>query len=261
MVLPGQTIVVWFSCGAASAIAVRETIRQYGDACTIRVVNNPIAEENEDNRRFLRDVESWLGVSIDSATNSKFPACSAVEVWEKEKFMSGPKGAPCTRLLKKAARQQWEANNHHDWMVMGFCADEIDRANNFRLTERANLLTPVIAAGITHKQSLLEVMQAGILLPQQYRNGFNNANCEGCVKATSPTYWNHVRQVTPEVFHARAEQSRRLGARLVRHKGIRIFLDELPPGAKGRAMPKMPECGLFCEEKIPTPTQPGDARE
>ena len=37
------------------------------------------------------------------------------------------------------------------------------------------------------------------------------------------------------------------GLRLVRYKGKRIFLDELPPDAKGRPMKTMQtECGIFC---------------
>jgi len=79
-----------------------------------------------------------------------------------------------------------------------------------------------------------------------YRLGYANANCIGCVKATSPTYWNHVRKVHPLVFEERAIQSRRLGVRLVRHKGKRIFLDELPIDAKGQKM-KSYECGIFCD--------------
>jgi hypothetical protein len=52
------------------------------------------------------------------------------------------------------------------------------------------------------------------------------------------------------VFARRAEQSRRLGARLVRVNNERIFLDELAPSAKGRPLTRfdVPECGLFCEE-------------
>jgi len=35
--------------------------------------------------------------------------------------------------------------------------------------------------------------------------------------------------------------------RLVRFKGKRIFLDELPPDAKGRSMKNLNfECGIFC---------------
>jgi hypothetical protein len=55
----------------------------------------------------------------------------------------------------------------------------------------------------------------------------------------------------PEVFAQRADQSRRLGARLVRVKGERLFLDKLPVNATGEPMKSMQfECGIFCEEKI-----------
>ena len=134
----GDTIVVWFSSGAASAVAARLTIDKYPE-CIVRIVNNPIADEDPDNLRFLHDVEKWLGVQIESATNSKYPNCSAEEVWDARKYMSGVAGAPCTGELKKKARQQWESNNKTEWMVLGFTADEKSRHENFVLSERDNV--------------------------------------------------------------------------------------------------------------------------
>ena len=58
-----------------------------------------------------------------------------------------------------------------------------------------------------------------------------------------------MRNMHPEVFQRRADQSRELGAKLVRVKNKRIFLDELDPNAKGQPMKNLDfECGLFCEE-------------
>ena len=46
------------------------------------------------------------------------------------------------------------------------------------------------------------------------------------------------------------EQSKKLGTKLVRHKGQRIFLDELPSDAKGYNLKNYDvECGVFCEVK------------
>tara|TARA_R110000824_G_scaffold348243_1_gene534985 strand:- start:65 stop:559 length:495 start_codon:yes stop_codon:yes gene_type:complete len=162
--------------------------------------------------------------------------------------MAGIAGAPCTLELKKRARQQWENQNPCDALVLGFTVEEEDRAERFRRNERSNLLTPLIDLRLTKKDCFRIVSAAGIELPNVYKRGYPNANCIGCVKATSATYWNHVRQDSPEVFARRAEMSRELGARLVRYKGERIFLDELPPDAKGAAMDVGSfECGLFCE--------------
>lgn len=251
MVNGGDTIVVWFSCGAASAEAAIKTVELYGGKCNVRIVNNPVAEEHPDNTRFLKDVEKTVGVEIERAINSKYPSCSAVEVWERRSFMSGPEGAPCTLELKKKARQQFESENKIDWHVLGFTADEKRRSDNFINAERNNVLPVLVDMGITKKDCFDILTKAGIRLPEMYRLGYPNANCIGCVKATSPTYWNHVRKTHPEVFEQRARQSRELGARLVRVKNERIFLDELDPNAKGRPMKSMDfDCGLFCEERV-----------
>lgn len=243
-------IAVWFSCGAASAVAAKKTIERYGDSAAIRVLNNPVIEEDEDNRRFLKDVEAWLGVTIESVTSEKFPSASAVDVWAKHKYMGGVLGAPCTMELKKRARQAWEKTNPVDWHVLGFTADEKRRHDRFVLTERSNLLPVLIDANITKNDCYSIIQSAGIALPRIYSLGYPNANCIGCVKATSSTYWNHVRAVHPDVFDSRAAQSRQIGARLVRYKGKRMFLDELPADAKGRSIKSMDiECGIFCEER------------
>lgn len=248
--IKGKTIVVWFSCGAASAVAAKKTIEKYGEHNTIRVVNNPIVEEHPDNQRFLLDVQDWIGVDIEFALNSKYPSASCEDVWEKRKFMAGPAGAPCTLELKKKARQEWESKNPHDYIVLGFTADEKKRHDKFVLTERDNVLPVLIDDLITKSDCYRIVSEAGLALPEIYHLGFPNANCIGCVKASSSTYWNHVRKTFPDVFKQRAEMSRRIGAKLVWYKGGRIFLDELPPHAKGHSMKSMDfECGLFCEER------------
>jgi len=244
----GDKIVAWFSCGAASAVAAKRTIEKYGDICEVLVVNNFIKEEDEDNQRFLKDVEKWLGVKIHTAVNSKYKSCSCEEVWDDRQYMSGVEGAPCTLELKKKARYEWELKNRPDWTVMGFTKEEKDRFINFKTNERPASLH--VLSRISKKKCFEIVTKAGIELPLMYRLNYPNANCPGCVKATSPTYWNHVRKMHPEVFKKRAEQSRAIGARLVRVKGVRIFLDELHPDAKGRSMKNMNvECGIFCNAK------------
>lgn len=244
-----MNIVVWFSCGAASAVAAKLAIELYG-AEQVRIVNNPVAEEDKDNQRFLIDVEQWLGTRIEYAINPKFPHTSAVKVWDQESFMSGVAGAPCTKHLKKRARQYWESMNAVDYHVLGFTADEKKRHDMFVLSERSNVLPLLIDAGMTKQDCYDYIVDAGIHPPRMYLYGFPNANCVGCVKATSPTYWNLVRDVFPEVFEERAAQSRRIGARLVRVKGERIYLDELKPTDIGRPLKSLSiECGIFCEDE------------
>lgn len=245
----GDTIVVWFSHGAASAVAWKLAEQKYGNLCHVLAVNNPVTEEDEDNARFGRDVSAWVGRPLIEHRNPKWPKASAVEVWEHERAMSFPHGAPCTDELKKKARQDFERCRLVHWHVLGFAADERHRYDRFVLTERSNVLPILIDAGLTKQGCMDMIVAAGLLPPRIYLLGGPNGNCPGCVKATSPTYWNWVRQHYPVVFKQRAELSRRLGVRLVRYKGERIFLDELPPSAVGRPLKSMRiECGSFCEE-------------
>lgn len=259
----GDVIVVWFSNGAASAVALDETLRRYGNLCKIRAVNNPVINEDSDNLRFQEEISERLNIKIEHAFNKNYPSGDCREVWAHRKWMSGAGkgkkggGAPCTVELKKVARAQWEAENHFDWLVLGFTADEKKRYDRFILTERGNVLPVLIEKGITKDDCYQRIREYGIELPRSYStssrfgSGFPNANCIGCVKATSPTYWNHVRETHPEIFKERADQSRGLGAKLVRVKNKRIYLDDLDPDARGRDMKTMKtECGIFCEEKI-----------
>jgi hypothetical protein len=242
---PGDTIAVWFSCGAASAVALKTTIDKYPE-CKIKALNNYIEEEDNDNRRFLHDVEEWLDIEIEDVRNPLWPEGSIRKVWEHRRFMSGVAGAPCTRELKFNARLKWEKENKADWTVLGFTYGEERRHSRFK--EKVPTLLPVlIDAKKTKGDCFREIMEAGIELPVAYIDGYPNANCRGCVKVSSPTYWNHVRKKDPDVFKERAEMSRRLGAKLAIVKGVRTFLDELDPEAKGHPLKDLNvECGIFC---------------
>ena len=102
--------------------------------------------------------------------------------------MSGVAGAPCTLELKKVARQQWEQEHNPDYHVLGFTLDEKKRHDRFVLTERSNVIPILIDNKITKDDCYAILQSEGIDLPNIYKRGYPNANCIGCVKATSPTY-------------------------------------------------------------------------
>lgn len=240
-----ETIAVWFSCGAASAVAAFLTVQKYKDTHNILIFNNPVLEEDEDNIRFKSDVEKWLGVKIIEAKNKDFPNASAEEVWEKRRYMAGVRGAPCTLLLKKEARYQAELKYHIDWHVLGFTVEEKGRHKRFTTFERKNVLPVLIDEGLTKSDCFQIIEQNGIKLPGVY-GWLDNANCIGCVKSNGVDYWQRIRKNRPDVFEKRCITSRAIGCRLVRYKGKRIFLDELPLDATGRRS-RRTECGIFCE--------------
>ena len=243
-----EIIAVWFSCGAASAVAAKLVVDKYKNTHEIFIVNNPIKEEHPDNLRFKDDIEKWLDHPIIEAKCKEYPSASIVDVFNKRKYMSGRMGAPCTMLLKKQARYEFELLHDIDWHVLGFTIDEIDRHERFTKFERVNVI-PILIENKLTKGDCFEILgRAGINLPEIYKVGFPNANCIGCVKSQSPTYWNLVREKFPLVFKEREEQSRRIGCKLVKIKGINSYLDELKESDRGGKI-RSYECGIFCDTK------------
>jgi hypothetical protein len=192
--------------------------------------------------RFFADVETWIGRSILVIGSKKYQTVD--EVFERTRYMAGVHGARCTSEMKKMPRENFSIQS--DIHIFGFTSEERDRAEEFE-KYNASVFTEwlLIDRGISKARCLQMLFRAGIALPAMYGLGFDHNNCLGCVKATSPGYWNRTRLYFPEVFTRRAIQSRRLGVKLVRLKGERIFLDELPPEAD--APDDAIECGPMCQ--------------
>jgi hypothetical protein len=119
-------IVCQFSCGAASAVATKLALAQYGDCCV--VVNAYIAEEHEDNRRFAADCERWFGQPIVYLRDTKFDA-SAIKVFETVGYIKGPKGAACTSRIKRGLLRTFEQPG--DVMVLGYTIEEQHRYDDW----------------------------------------------------------------------------------------------------------------------------------
>lgn len=239
----------WFSCGEPSAVAAKLCLGEFGKE-RVTVINcDTKPSEHPDNRRFFNQVQEWLGVPIVEIRSENY--ITVDEVFEKTRYMSGPKGARCTTELKKIPRLKFAQPD--DIHVFGFTYDEKPRAARFTARNpELNLFWPLIVNGMTRSRCRMMLGAAGISPPTMYLMGFDNNNCPGCVKASSPWYWDMVRTHFPGVFKRRCEQSRAIGCRLVEiHHHERIFLDELPAGPfrkrKEKNLSCGPECGMQLE--------------
>lgn len=236
-----KRMVVWFSCGAASAYAAKLAVDTYGERCHV-VYCDTLASEHPDNARFFSDVERWIGRSIITIRSNAYTTID--DVFERTRFMSSPYGARCTTELKKLPRVAWQ--DPTDTHIFGYTVEEKRRANAF---EEHNPELAVewllIDRLVTKARCLGELQRAGITLPAMYSLGFDHNNCPGCVKSSSPGYWNRVRQHFPEVFARRVAQSRSINVRLVKIDGQRVFLDELPPDMGGADDDI--DCGPVCQ--------------
>lgn len=236
-----KRVLAWFSCGAASAVAARLAIDQYGDAVQVLYCDT-MATEHPDNQRFFTEVQQWLGRPIRRLHSDKYSDVD--DVIEKTRYMSGIYGARCTVEMKKNPRIAYQQKG--DIHVFGFTSEEKKRATNLQEDNPELLFAwPLIEQDVSKEECLFRIQEAGIALPAMYQLGYRNNNCLGCVKATSAAYWNKIRRDFPEVFGRRARQSRELGVRLTRYKGERIFLDELPSDYLAGELENIP-CGPDC---------------
>ncbi|WP_319533392.1 phosphoadenosine phosphosulfate reductase family protein [uncultured Cohaesibacter sp.] len=231
----------WFSCGAASAVATKLTLAQVPDAIPVYCATG---SEHPDNTRFLADCEKWFGKSVTTIRSEKFK--DTWDVWERERYLSGINGAPCTRALKFRPRLAFQRPD--DIHAFGYTDDKLDRARAERLRENfpeLTIQTPLIDAGLSKEAVLEMVLRAGIKLPPMYAMGFHNNNCIPCSKSQSPAYWALIRECFPNDFARMVELSRRLDVRLVKIKGERRFIDEIPL-SQPTNNPIQPSCDFLC---------------
>lgn len=235
--------ICWFSCGAASAVATKLILSEKG-IMPVEVAYTRVAEEHDDNERFLKDCGKWFGRPITRLQNEKYSG-SIYEVFLRERYIKGHQGAPCTKLLKRAVRAAYQRPG--DVHVFGFTAEEQGRADEF--TERnAELVCrfPLIERGVTKADCLAMIQDAGIKLPAMYLLGYQNNNCRGCVKG-GMGYWNKVRVDFPEYFQRMAKTEREIGHALLKDDAGPVYLDELEPGRGNMQDEPAIECGIFCE--------------
>jgi hypothetical protein len=192
------------------------------------VVRCETGNEDPDNYRFEADVMRRLNTSVTLLKSDEFE--NVRDVWKRERYMAGINGASCTRAMKVEPRLAFQ--HPTDRHAFGYTADKPDMERFARLKHNypeLDVRAPLIEQGIDKANCLGIVQRWGIDLPRSYAMGFPNANClqSGCVKG-GLGYWARYRHYFPEEFAATAAQAREIGAKLVKHKGKRIFIDEIP---------------------------------
>lgn len=230
---------VWFSAGAASAVATKLTLAAHGNV-TVAYVDP--GSEHPDNERFIDDCQEWFDHPIERLRSDKYK--DTWQVWEERRFLVGPTGALCTAELKKRVRFAFEKPD--DTQVFGYTAEEQNRADRFRSQNPGvDLDTPLIERGLTKDDCLAIIERAGIELPAMYRLGFRNNNCIGCVKG-GMGYWNHIRIHFPDTFERMARLEREIGHSLLSDTDGPVWLDQLAPDRGELLTEPSIDCSLLC---------------
>ena len=247
--------VVWFSCGAASAVASKLAIEKYGSDCDV-VYCDTSKNEHPDNERFLSDVERWLGVNILRLKSEKYE--DIYDVFNKTGYLVGPKGARCTTELKKKVRQKYDRENPSRINIFGFTLEESVKKGQGGMTRvqwfegnNPEVMTEwiLVENEITKRDCYKIVQENGIELPMMYRLGYRNNNCIGCVKG-GQGYWNKIRIDFPRYFNRMMIQELRMN-RTVNKKYVKgnreeLFLIDLDPSAGRYESEPDISCGITC---------------
>ena len=245
-VVTDKRVVVWFSCGAASAVAARIAVKKYPN-CKI-VYCDTLEFEHPDNRRFLMDVSEWIGKDIEIIKSDRYK--DIYDVFYKTRFLkSGKGGAACTKYLKQNVRKAYQEEG--DIHIFGMHIGEQRRISKFvNNNPELEFDWLLIDMRITKEECLRWISRAGIEIPTMYKLGYRNNNCIGCVKGGAG-YWNKIRVDFPYAFERMAKAERDLGAALCRVSNKEggddyVYLDELDP-TQGHDLP-LPdiECGALC---------------
>lgn len=235
-------VISWFSCGAASAYATYLASKKYDN---LEVVYCRVAEESEDNMRFLNEFTEKTSIPVKVIGNEKHNY-SIYDVFESRKFIKGQTGAPCTMVLKKDVRKKYERPT--DIQIFGYTVEEQHRADRFiDSNNQVNEDFILIESGVTKQQCLDWIKDMGFKIPLMYQLGYPNNNCIGCVKG-GMGYWNAIRKDFPEHFDRMAKLERKIGHAILKDKDGAVYLDELDPdrGNFKRDVPS--DCGFTCEQ-------------
>jgi hypothetical protein len=229
--------VSYFSAGVSSAVATKLAIKEID-----RIMYTHIDDQHPDSMRFVKDCEAWFGKPVEiwqSPLKSVDGACRYA------RFIASPKGAACTKRLKRLLRKQFEYENEGRMRIIwGLDCSKKERKRAWDITQNMPYHQhwfPLIDDKITKSKAHRILKASGIKRPTMYDLGYHNNNCIGCVKG-GMGYWNHIRVDFPEVFASRAKLERDIG-----HSICDVYLDELDPERGRHAPPIVEDCGLFCE--------------
>ena len=230
--------VCWWSGGLTSAVAGKMAQDKFG---AVQFVFIETGGHHEDTQRFKRDCEKWYGVEMETIQQGKYK--DHIDCVQTLRYINSPKGAECTRTLKRYVREKWEKGKSIDTYVWGFDASEQVRADRIKVTSKLHShYFPLLEASLTKQMCADIIVGQGIELPEMYKLGFHNNNCVGCVKG-GMAYWNLIRKHFPETFDRMAKAERVVGASCLR----RYYLDELPLDAGRGKPPIVASCGATGE--------------
>lgn len=180
-------VAVQFSGGAASYVAAKLALEEFGHDRTALIFADTLIED-DDLYRFIGDSERRLNHKVLRISEGRDPW----QVFFDERMMGNSRIDPCSKILKRRLLDTWRKENctRDCTIIVGFDATEDHRLTSMQarmapVTVRA----PLSERGIWREMAHQMVERDGLTLPRLYRMGFPHNNCGGfCVKAGQATF-------------------------------------------------------------------------
>jgi hypothetical protein len=199
-------IIAWWSGGITSAVTCKICIDLYGKD-NVRIIFIDTKNEDDDTYRFMEDCEEWYGKKIETISAIGSDYDSIQDTWFKHKSLNVATGAICSYKLKRVVREKWQKENEYIHQAFGFEIEEINRAKSLKMNHpKSKPIFPLLLQGLSKKDCIEIVQDAGLEVPRMYKLGFLNNNCfkTGCVQG-GIGYWQKMAREFPDKFEAMAK--------------------------------------------------------
>lgn len=221
--MPDKPHIVSVSSGFGSAEALRRTIDKVGHDLTVAVFadvgskfderGNRILGEDDDNYRFLDDVERVLEHPVIRTHNPKYD-----DIWDcmfKNRLLGNSQHDPCSKHLKRKWLDRWIRNQGYRpdncVLVTGLGWQEQARCDRWA-AKRApwQLWFPLCERPYWTRDEMSKFWEDtfAVKRPRMYDLGFSHANCSGfCIKMGHYQAWQ-LWKTWPDKYeyHAQKEQ-------------------------------------------------------
>ena len=236
--------IVCYSGGHSSALVAVEVARRYGIEDLI-LVNHDVALEDDDVKRFKKEVAEYIGVSItyanmkDAQTKNQFKV-----VVDAQAFKVGVGNVICTSRMKTEPFYTYLENEHPDKDCVIYYGFDSTPHELMRVQRRSSILGAQgyktdFPLALWKDRTINDTKEIGIEPPLLYST-FKHANCIGCLKA-GRQHWYVVYCNYPVVWEEAKWAEDEIGYTIIKNTS----LADLEPMFK-----KMKEAGVPATEHI-----------
>lgn len=222
--------VVCYSGGHSSALCAIEAVRTHG-AENVILLNHDITKtvEDEDIKRFKREVADYLGLPITYANHRDWETATPIDVClDADAWKVGNGQILCTNRLKTEPFKRWLKANDPDKQnvyIYGFDATEHERGRAQRRSQIMGLdgyqtEFPLIS----WERTLSSTNEIGIAPPLAY-NKFQHANCIGCLKA-GWQHWYIVYCERPDIWQVAKDAEDEIGYAIHKDDDGPVYLED-----------------------------------